>query len=167
MSEHFTRPLRDLKGRVAIVTGAGSAGDGIGNGRAAGILLAEVGCSVICVDIKLELAQRTVELIEKDGIGKAVAVQANVTSEDDCKNVVHTALKEFGRLDILVNVVGVGGATGTAVDVDMVQWAKTMEINVASMVIMAKYSIPEMKKNEGQWRGEIVSWIESSVLHLR
>ncbi|KAK4505294.1 hypothetical protein PRZ48_003257 [Zasmidium cellare] len=165
MSEQFTRPLRDLKGRVAIVTGAGSAGDGIGNGRAAAILLAEIGCSVVCVDIKHELAQRTVKYIEDDGTGKAVAVQANVTSEEDCKNIVQTALKEFGRLDILVNVVGVGGAQGTAVDVDMVQWAKTMEINVASMVIMAKYSIPEMKKNEGQWRGSIVNI--SSVAGIR
>lgn len=154
MSEHFTRPSRDLKGRVAIVTGAGAAGDGIGNGRAAAILLAEIGCSVVCVDLKLELAQRTVKYIEDDGIGKAIAVQANVTNEEECKDIVQTALKKFGQVDILVNVVGVGGATGTAVEVDMVQWAKTMEINVASMVMMAKYSIPEMRKNEGQWRGE-------------
>lgn len=155
MSEPFTRPSRSLKGRVAIVTGAGAAGEGIGNGRATAILLAEIGCSVVCVDIKSELAERTVKYIQDDGIGKAVAIEANVTSEEDCKKIVQLAVSEFGRLDILVNGVGVGGATGTAVEVDMVQWAKTMEINVGSMVMMAKYSIPEMKKNEGQWRGEL------------
>jgi len=51
----------------------------------------------------------------------------------------------------------VGGATGTAKEVDMEQWAKSMEINVGSMVMMAKYAIPEMEKNEGQWRGSIVN----------
>lgn len=100
MSEAFTRPTRSLFGRVAVVTGAGAAGDGIGNGRASAILLAEAGCSVVCVDLKKELAQRTVELIEKDGKGKAVAVGANVTKAEECKAAVDTAVKDFGRLDI-------------------------------------------------------------------
>lgn len=157
MTETFPRPTRSLKGRTAIVTGAGALGDGIGNGRAGAILLAEAGCSVVCVDIKHELAQRTVEMIEQDGFGQAVAVAADVTKEAECKGIVSTAIEKFGRLDILVNVVGVGGATGTAVEVDMVEFAKGMEINVGSMVMMAKYAIPEMKKNDGQWRGSIVN----------
>ena len=158
MSEHFTRPTRSLHDRVAIVTGAGAAGDGIGNGRAAAILLAEAGCSVVCVDIQEPLAARTVEMIQKDGLGKAIAVKADVTSSEDCQRVVDTAVKTYGRLDILVNVVGVGGATGTAVDVDMEAWAKGMEVNVGSMVRMCKAAIPEMVKNVGlQWRGSIVN----------
>ena len=184
MSDEFPRPTRSLSGRVAIVSGAGAAEDGIGNGRASAILLAEAGCSVVCTDIKQELAQRTVEMIEKDGFGKAVAVAADATKEDDCKNAVKVAVEKFGRLDILVNVVGVGGATGTAVEVDMGEWcvsqmalldrsigltvgslaylmgicrAKSMELNVATMVKMAKYAIPEMEKNTGQWRGSIVN----------
>ncbi|CAK1361765.1 unnamed protein product [Cercospora beticola] len=157
MTENFPRPTRSLKGRTAIVTGAGALGDGIGNGRAGAILLAEAGCSVVCVDIKHELAQRTVEMIEEDGFGQAVAVAADVTKEAECKGIVSTAIEKFGRLDILVNVVGVGGATGTAVEVDMVEFAKGMEINVGSMVMMAKFAIPEMKKNDGQWRGSIVN----------
>lgn len=100
MSEAFKRPTRSLFGRAAIVSGAGAAGDGIGNGRASAILLAEAGCSVVCVDMKKDLAQRTVEMIEKDGFGKAVAVQANATVAEDCKNAVDTAVKEYGRLDI-------------------------------------------------------------------
>jgi NAD(P)-dependent dehydrogenase (short-subunit alcohol dehydrogenase family) len=157
MAEEFPRPTRSLAGRVAIVSGAGAAGDGIGNGRASAILLAEAGAKVVCVDMTLDLAQRTVELIEQDGHSTAIAVQANVTSESDARNVVSKALEAFGRIDILVNVVGIGGAAGTAEDVDMVEWAKGMEINVASMVIMAKYCIPVMGKNEGQWRGSIVN----------
>jgi NAD(P)-dependent dehydrogenase (short-subunit alcohol dehydrogenase family) len=124
MSEHFKRPTRSIAGKVAIVTGAGALADGIGNGRASAILLAEAGASVVCVDLKLDLAEKTVEMIHQDGIGKAIAVEANVTDEGDCKVVVEAAVREFGRVDVLVNVVGVGGATGTAVEVDMREWAK-------------------------------------------
>ena len=57
------RPSGDLTGRVAVVTGAGSAGDGIGNGRAAALLLAEAGATVVAADRKVELADRTVAMI--------------------------------------------------------------------------------------------------------
>lgn len=100
MSESFKRPTRSLEGRVAIVSGAGAAGDGIGNGRASAILLAEAGCNVVCTDMKLELAQRTVDFIEKDGNGKGIAVKANATVAEDCENAVKVAVKEWGRLDI-------------------------------------------------------------------
>lgn len=165
MSESLSRPTRSLAGRVAIVSGAGAAGDGIGNGRASAILLAEAGCSIVCVDLDLASAQRTVEMIDADGLGRAIAVQANVVDEQACQAAVSRAMAEFERLDILVNVVGIGGAAGTAVEVDMEAWARGMEINVASMVKMAKYAIPEMVKNEGQWRGSIVNL--ASVAGLR
>ena len=97
MSEAFTRPTRSLAGRVAIVSGAGAAADGIGNGRASAILLAEAGCSVVCVDMKQELAARTAEMINKDGFAKAVAVAGNASVAEDCKNAVQTALSNFGR----------------------------------------------------------------------
>lgn len=105
MSEHFTRPTRSLQGRTAIVTGAGTAGDGIGNGRAAAILLAEAGCSVMCVDLKEELAAKTVEMIVKDGLGEGASMKADVANEEDCKRVVEATMEVFGRLDILINTV--------------------------------------------------------------
>jgi NAD(P)-dependent dehydrogenase (short-subunit alcohol dehydrogenase family) len=151
------RPNRSLKGRVAIITGAGALGEGIGNGRAASILLAEDGCSVVCVDMQKPLVDKTVSMIKAEGKGEAIAATGDVTKAEDCQNIVQTAISIFGRLDILVNNVGIGGARGTAEQVDMVEWAKSMEVNVSSMVLMAKYSIPEMKKNEGQWRGSIVN----------
>lgn len=151
-------PSRSLKGKVAIVTGAGCLGDGIGNGRAISILLADDGCDVLCVDLNEEWANKTVDKItSKPGRGQALSFRADVTSEEDCKAAVAFAMTRFGRLDILINNVGVGGAPGTAVEVDMAQWAKSMEINVASMVQMSKYAIPEMVKNEGEIRGSIVN----------
>lgn len=143
------RPSRDLSGKVAIVTGAGSQGDGLGNGRAISILLAEDGCSVLCVDRDLALAQRTADMVLAEGKGRAAAAAADVTSEKDCERVVRKAVEEFGRLDILVNNVGVLGAKGTAEDVDLVEWARDMEVNVTSMVAMTKYAVPVMKRNDG------------------
>lgn len=155
------RPSQSLAGKVAIVTGAGSQSAGIGNGRAAAILLVEAGASVICSDINLDWANMTVSMIDEEfGSGKAVAVQADVTSEDDCKHTVAVALKKFGRLDILVNNVGVGGPDGTAVNVDPKLWARGLEINVSSMMLMTKYAVPAMEKNalEGLGgRGSIVN----------
>ncbi|KAI9752410.1 MAG: hypothetical protein M4579_005634 [Chaenotheca gracillima] len=152
------RPVSaSFHGKVAIVTGAGSAGDGIGNGRATAILLAEQGAAVVCVDRRQDWADRTVEMIKAEGKGKAFAVLGDVTSAKDCENVVQQAVSTFGHLDILINNVGIYGATGTAVEVDMDDWAKGMELNVASLVLMSKYAIPEMRKNQGPVRGSIVN----------
>ncbi|KAH7395525.1 hypothetical protein BKA64DRAFT_61068 [Cadophora sp. MPI-SDFR-AT-0126] len=144
----FRRPTRSLAGKVAIVTGAGAVGDGIGNARAAAILLAEDGCCVVCVDMNLALAQRTVEMIEAEGKGKGTAIGADVTSSEDCQRIVKTAVEMYGRIDILFNCVGIGGAPGTAIEVDMELWAKGLEINVSTMVLMSKFVIPEMMKND-------------------
>jgi NAD(P)-dependent dehydrogenase (short-subunit alcohol dehydrogenase family) len=159
LDPQITRPTRSLAGRVAIVTGAGAAGDGIGNARAAAILLAEDGCSVVCVDINLALAERTVEMIKAEGKGDAIAVQADITVAADCERVVRTATQQYGGLNILFNCVGVGGAVGTAETVDMEQWAQGFQINVSSMVLMAKYAIPVMKRNDNArgYRGSIVN----------
>lgn len=151
-------PSRGLKGKVAIVTGAGCAGDGIGNGRAISIMLADEGCNVLCLDTNLPNVKKTAEIANsKPGRGKASALHCDVTSAEDCSAAVQHALKEFGRLDILINNVGIGGAAGTAVDVDMAAFAKGLELNVTSMVLMAKYCIPAMQHNEGQIKGNIVN----------
>ncbi|KAL3493295.1 hypothetical protein BJX62DRAFT_200797 [Aspergillus germanicus] len=172
-----TPPSRSLQGKTAIVTGAGCHGDGIGNGRAIAILLASDGCNVLCVDRNLEWAEKTVAMIteqaearskSESAYGKAIAVQADVTVAADCESVVNTALNTFSRLDILVNNVGIAGASGTVIDVDMEQWAKSLEVNVSSMVLVSKYAVPAMLKNErdeGGMRGSIVNM--GSVAGLR
>lgn len=151
-------PSRSLKDQVAIVTGAGCIGEGMGNGRAISILLAEDGCNVVCLDRNYEWAQCTVEMINrKVGRPRAITIAGDVTDAKDCEAAVELAVQTFGRLDILVNNVGVAGAPGTAVEVDMEQWAKSMEINVASVVLMAKYAIPAMLNNQGEMKGSIVN----------
>ncbi|MFO1168961.1 MAG: glucose 1-dehydrogenase [Rhodoblastus sp.] len=134
-----------LKDRVAIVTGAGSRADGIGNGRAASILLARNGARIVLVDMKTEWAERTRDMIEAEG-GEAVVVTADVTKPEDCARVVQAGVDRWGRIDILVNNVGIGGAPGTAVEVDLAAWNEGLSVNVTSMMLMSKYSIPEMIK---------------------
>jgi len=152
-------PSRSLKGKVAIVTGAGSPCGGIGNGRAIAILLADDGCDVVCVDQQLDRCEETVTMIRsKEGRGKSLAMYGDVTSAADCASFVDLTLKSFGRLDILVNNVGIGGAPGTAIDVDMEAWAQGLEVNITSMVLMAKFAIPAMLKNTGdEIKGSIVN----------
>lgn len=151
-------PSRGLEGKVAIVTGAGCAGEGIGNGRAISIMLAEEGCNVLCLDLNYEWAQKTAEMSSaRSQRVRAMALKSDVTKAADCEAAVKTVLEEFGRVDILVNNVGIGGAAGTAVEVDMEAWAKGLEINVSSMVQMVKYCVPAMQKNAGEIRGSIVN----------
>jgi NAD(P)-dependent dehydrogenase (short-subunit alcohol dehydrogenase family) len=143
--------LNRLKDKVAIVTGAGSRGEGIGNGRAMAILFACEGARVVLVDAKREWAEATYEMILTEGgeREKCITVQADVSDEAACKGVVSQAVEKFGRVDILVNNVGVAGPDGTAVEVDPREWDEAMKINVKSMMLMAKYCVPEFEKVGG------------------
>jgi len=134
-----------LAGRVAIVTGAGSRADGIGNGRAAAILLARHGAKVALLDAVPAWAEQTQHMIEEEG-GTAIVLAADVTLPAACEEAVCSTVAAWGRLDILVNNVGIGGPPGTAVDVDLAAWDYAMKVNVTSMMLMAKYAIPEMRK---------------------
>ena len=108
--------MKGLADKVAIVAGAGARGDGIGNGRAAALLLAEAGCRVLAVDRDIALAERTVAMIQDAG-GVAQAARANVTKLSDCEAVVAQACAAFGGVDLLDNNVGIG-STGTVVTED-------------------------------------------------
>src|SRR5437773_10551316 len=97
-----------LSGKVAIVTGGGAPDDGIGNGRAAAMLLARAGARVLVVDIVPEAAAQTVAMIGGEG-GTALPFVADVVDEGQCRAIVDEAVARFGRLDLLDNNVGIGG----------------------------------------------------------
>ncbi|KAJ3550124.1 hypothetical protein NM208_g153 [Fusarium decemcellulare] len=151
----------DFTGDVAIVTGAGSRMDGeIGNGRAAAILLARHGAKVALVDLNVDWAKETKRMIDDEG-GISEVIQADVTQEVSCKNAVEKTVKLWGALHILVNIVGVGGAIGDATTINLDAWDRDFRINVTSMVLMSRYTIPEMRK---QGRGSIVNMSSVSGL---
>jgi NAD(P)-dependent dehydrogenase (short-subunit alcohol dehydrogenase family) len=151
-----------LSGKVAIVTGGGAVGDGIGNGRAAAILLARAGARVVVVDRDGGLAKRTVEMIGEAG-GEAIALQADVTRAADCAAMVDAAVSRFGRLDFLDNNVGIG-SRGSVVDVPEDEWRRVMQVNVETMFLTAKHAIPAMRRQGG---GAIVNVSSISALRPR
>lgn len=137
-----------VAGKVAIVTGAGSRADGIGNGRAASVLLARNGAKVTLVDQNEAWAGRTKTMIEDEG-GTCRVVLADVTKPEDCARIVAETVREWGRLDVLVNNVGISGPRGTAVEVDLAEWDQALRVNITSMMLMARFAIPEMAKAGG------------------
>jgi NAD(P)-dependent dehydrogenase (short-subunit alcohol dehydrogenase family) len=151
-----------LEGKVAIVTGGGSAGDGIGNGRAAAILLARAGASIVVVDRDFGLATRTVEMIAEEG-GSAVPLAGDVTSDSDCRDIAREAARCYGGIDVLDNNVGVG-SRGSVVDEDPDNWDRVMRVNVKSMMLISKHVIPEMVRRGG---GAIVNVSSISALRPR
>jgi NAD(P)-dependent dehydrogenase (short-subunit alcohol dehydrogenase family) len=151
-----------LSGKVAVVMGGGAAGDGVGNGRAAAILLAKAGSKVVVVDRAIDLADRTVAMIKEQG-GEAVALEADITRSEDCAMVVKTALDRFGRLDLLDNNVGIG-SRGSVVDDSQENWRRVMQVNVETMFLAAKHAIPAMIRGGG---GAIVNVSSISALRPR
>lgn len=131
-----------LAGKVAIVAGAGARGEGIGNGRATALLLARWGAKVVAVDHDLSLAERTCEMIEAEG-GEAIAVEADVSTEDGCREMVDKAVAKFGRLDLLDNNVGIT-PRGTVVEMSLGEWRRTVAINLDSVYLACKFAIPAM-----------------------
>jgi NAD(P)-dependent dehydrogenase (short-subunit alcohol dehydrogenase family) len=151
-----------LAGKVAIVTGGGAAGDGIGNGRAAAILLARAGARILVVDARLDLAERTVAMIADLG-GTAAACAADVTDEAQTRAMVAQALDLWGRVDCLDNNVGID-SHGSVVDEPLADWRRIMQVNLESMVLSAKAAIPAMRKTGG---GAIVNVSSISALRPR
>jgi NAD(P)-dependent dehydrogenase (short-subunit alcohol dehydrogenase family) len=151
-----------LAGKVAIVTGGGAAGDGIGNGRAACILLARAGVKVLVVDRDLALAERTVQMIEAEG-HIAAAAAYDVTTAAACAAMVADALSRWGRLDLLDNNVGIGSRRSVVGETEE-DWHRVMHVNVDSMFLACKHAIPAMIRTGG---GAIVNISSISALRPR
>ena len=152
-----------LAGKVAIIAGGGAAGDGIGNGRAAAILLARAGVGVFVVDRDLALAERSVAMIAGEG-GNAVAHGADLTEEAQCRAMVAACVERFGRLDFLDNNVGIG-SRGSVVEESPQSWRRIMQVNVEVMFLTSKYAIPAMVETAG--KGAIVNISSISALRPR
>jgi NAD(P)-dependent dehydrogenase (short-subunit alcohol dehydrogenase family) len=150
-----------VAGKVALVTGAGSSAEGIGNGRASAILLARHGASVGLLDFNLAAAEETARMIREEG-GTCFSIQGDVSVEADCKRAVDETAQRYGRLDILVNVVGTSKIRGDATSVDLDDWDRGMVLNIKSIVMTSRYAVPEMRKSGG---GSIINIGSITGLH--
>lgn len=141
-----------LKNKVALIFGAGSIGPGIGNGRAMVMLFAREGASVIAVDRDLASAQDTQRRVQAEG-GLCEVEQADVAVGADLKRVVDACIARFGRIDVLVNNVGIA-ELGGPVELSEEAWDRVFDINVKSMFLTCKHVLPHM---EQQGAGSIVN----------
>jgi NAD(P)-dependent dehydrogenase (short-subunit alcohol dehydrogenase family) len=149
-----------LDGKVAIVTGAGSAGPGWGNGKATSVLLARQGATVFAIDVNTEAVAETLSIIHSEN-GSAMAHVADVTSSQEVSAAVEACISAFGRLDILVNNVG-GSLPGGAEGMAEADWERQLDFNLRSAFLGCKFALPYLKR---QGMGAIVNL--SSIAGLR
>ncbi|HVE05463.1 MAG TPA: SDR family NAD(P)-dependent oxidoreductase [Rhizomicrobium sp.] len=143
-----------LKGKTAIIVGAGQTpGTTIGNGRAMAILFAREGADVLCVDRDGARAAETVAMIEKEG-GRATSLEADTTKPGAADAIVAAAKARFGRIDILVNNVGIGGRDGPAHKLEEAAFDRIMTVNLKSTWLVSKAVIAVMRE---QAKGAIVN----------
>ena len=140
--------LFNLKGKVALVTGAGS-----GLGVAFSVGMAEAGAAVLCADIRREGADETIRKIE--GLGqKGLSIGCDVTKEADVENMVRKGIERFGRIDILINNAGIAEIPHPAHELPVEEWDKAVAVNLRGVFLVAKEVLKVMVK---QKEGKIVN----------
>lgn len=136
-----------LAGKVALVTGAGSVGPGWGNGRAAAVLFAREGARVVVVDRDPAAAAETARLIGEEQ-REALVLEADVTDLGSVTAMAESALKRFGRIDVLLNNVG-GSIPGGPEEMSVEEFRGQIDINLTSVFITTKVVLPTMAKQDG------------------
>jgi NAD(P)-dependent dehydrogenase (short-subunit alcohol dehydrogenase family) len=135
-------PMNRLDGRIAIVTGAGSIREGIGNGKAVAVRFAREGARVFCIDRNPAALEVTAAMIRAEGGDVAVGV-GDVSREDECERLVAECVAAFGPPVILHNNVGIG-VPGELADIDEDHWKRAFAVNVDSMLYMSRAVVPGM-----------------------
>ncbi|MFY9138383.1 SDR family NAD(P)-dependent oxidoreductase [Zwartia sp.] len=156
------RPERTerLKGRVALILGAGTSAPGISIGKASSIAMACAGASVAALDFNVDTAQDVTQEIYAFG-GKAIAYQADVADFVAMQTAIERVMQDFGRIDILQINAGIGRVGGPA-ETSLEDWDRIQKVNVESILIAAKLVAPIMVK---QGSGSIIG--VSSVAGMR
>lgn len=149
-----------LDGKVAIVTGCGSFGDGWGNGKAMAVLLARQGATVYGVDLDMNAARVTREIVESEGNGLHIGA-CDVTDSSQVDALIADCVRQFGRVDILINNVG-RSEPGNPETMDESVWRQQLELNLTSAFLTSKAVLPVMAE---QGAGAIVNI--SSIAGMR
>lgn len=133
----------NLKGMVAIITGAGA-----GIGKASALMLARAGANIVCADLNKVDADNTAIEARGEGV-KAIGVKCDVTSIQDLEEVVKATIKEFGKINILVNNAG-GGGGGREKFLELTPeyLQKIYNLNVFSIFNLSRLCAPHMIASE-------------------
>jgi NAD(P)-dependent dehydrogenase (short-subunit alcohol dehydrogenase family) len=149
-----------MHGKVAIVTGAGTIGAGMGNGKAVALVFAQEGAAIVAVDLNAGGAETTANEIREAG-GVALAIAGDVSREADVQRIVAGTIERFGRIDILHNNVGIE-IPGDPVSTTEEDWDRVHDVNLKAPFLLCKHAIPHMERQGG---GAIVN--VSSVASVR
>lgn len=137
--------MSDLTGKIAIVTGSGN-----GIGRATVKRIAESGARVTVSDVIVEDGERTVAEIIAAG-GEAIFVKADISQEDEVKNLIDSTVAQYGGLDILVNNAGIGGGQLRTHEVELAEFMRVMAVNIGGTFLCTKYALPHfLKQRDGR-----------------
>ena len=137
--------MLDMTGKVAFVTGAGSVGEGWGNGKATAVLLARQGARVFGVDIDPAALEGTAAIMAREGHERWDGRVCNMTSAEDVRTSIDACTRRFGRIDVLVNNVG-GSAPGDPVSISEDDWDAQIDLNLKTTFLGCKYVLPVMEK---------------------
>lgn len=157
---HFPVRTKRLKGRVALILGAGTSAPGVSIGKASSIAMACAGASVAALDFNLAAAQEVEQEIKSLG-AQAIAYQADVANFEAMQVAIDRVMYDFGRIDILQINAGIGRVGGPA-ETSLEDWDRIQKVNVESILIAAKLVAPIMVK---QGSGSIIG--VSSVAGMR
>src|SRR5437762_8284244 len=154
--------MQRLKGKTAMVVGAGSIGPGWGNGKATAVTFAREGAQVFCVDRNSAAAEETVKIIASEG-GTATAFTADVSRGAEVEAMVEACLSSYGRIDVLDNNVGIA-EMGSIVEVSEAEWDRVFAVNLKTAFLAMKHVIPVMARQGG---GSIINISSiASIRHL-
>ncbi len=130
-----------LKGKVAVVTGGAS-----GMGLATVLRFLKEGAQVVVADFNEQSGANTLALVGDSGSAEQVRfIRTNVTQEPDVEAMIAHAISEFGRLDIVFNNAGVGGAVGPIWDIDVDEWDYTFDVRTKGVFLGIKHAARAMK----------------------
>jgi len=143
-----------LSGKAALVVGAGQTpGETMGNGRATAMLFAREGAHVVVVDRHEGSANETAALIAAEG-GRVDVLVSDIAKPGAAERLVADAVQVLGRIDVLHNNVGIGAGDGSPSSLTEESWDRIMDVNLRSLWLTCKYTIPVMRE---QGSGSIVS----------
>ncbi|HEY3951030.1 SDR family NAD(P)-dependent oxidoreductase [Phenylobacterium sp.] len=138
-----------LEGKIAVVVGAGQTpGETIGNGRAMALLFAREGAAIFCVDRVAERAEETAALVAEAG-GTAAAHAADIAKSGEAAKLIEAAKARFGRVDVLINNVGIGGGDGPAHRLEEAAFDRILSVNLKGMWLTIKAALPVMREQGG------------------
>ena len=129
--------------QIVIVTGGGS-----GIGKASCLAFAEIGAIVVVANRTLSKAEAVAESINNSG-GEALALQVDVSQSDDVKRMIDNTIGQYGRIDVLFNNAGIS-PSGSITEITEVEWDECLNIDLKSIFLASKYTIPHMQQQGGR-----------------